>query len=82
MKATITIRTRVPRKRFSTEPKSGTVLPPPPKEFTPTAISERPIERTTVPVTTGGKNLLSGLRQNPNTPSNIPPIIQAPIIAA
>ena len=68
------------RKRFSIEPKSFALLPPP-NELTPTEISDSPIDNTTVPVTTDGKNLLSGFKNAPSTVSNIPPIIEAPIKA-
>ena len=44
-------------------------------------ISDRPILSTTVPVTTAGKNLRSGLRKKPSTVSNRPPRMDAPIIA-
>ena len=37
--------------------------------------------KTTVPVTTAGKNLRSGFKKNPSTPSNRPPMIDAPMIA-
>ena len=47
----------------------------------PTAISERPIDNTTVPVTTDGKNFLSGFRKLPSTVSKRPPIKDAAIIA-
>ena len=65
---------------FSIEPKSFAELPPP-KELMPTEISDRPILSTTVPVTTAGKNLRSGLRKKPSTVSNRPPRMDAPIIA-
>ena len=39
------------------------------------------MESTTVPVTTAGKNLRSGFNINPNTDSNNPPIMDAPMIA-
>ena len=73
-------RTIVPSNKFSIEPKSLAEFPPP-KEFTPTPISDNPMESTTVPVTTAGKNLRSGFNINPNTDSNSPPIMDAPIIA-
>ena len=66
--------------RFSKEPKSFAPEPPP-KEFTPTEISERPIANTTTPVTTLGKNFLSGFKNAPKTVSKRPPIMDAPIIA-
>jgi len=62
------------------EPKSCAELPPP-KELTPTPINDRPIERTTVPVTTDGKNRRSGFKKHPSTLSNRPPMIEAPIMA-
>ena len=70
-------RTIVPSNKFSIEPKSIAEFPPP-KEFTPTPISDNPMESTTVPVTTAGKNLRSGFNINPNTDSNNPPIMEAP----
>ena len=73
-------RTIVPSNKFSIEPKSLAEFPPP-KEFTPTPISDNPMESTTVPVTTAGKNLRSGFNINPNTDSNNPPIMEAPMIA-
>ena len=76
----ITIRTKRASSRFSTEPKSGAFCPPP-KVFIPTEIRLSPIERTTVPVTTDGRSLRRGLRNNPRTPSNSPPISEAPMIA-
>ena len=39
------------------------------------------MESTTVPVTTGGKNLRSGFRKKPSTLSKIPPMMDAPMIA-
>ena len=62
------------------EPKSSAVLPPP-KELIPTEIKDRPMERTTVPVTTDGKNFLKGFKNAPRTVSIRPPKIDAPIIA-
>ena len=52
-----------------------------PKELIPTEIKLRPMDNTTVPVTTAGKNLRNGFKKNPSTPSNKPPIIDAPIMA-
>ena len=80
LKIRMTTSTRIARNKFSADPKSFAVLPPP-KEFTPTPIRLSPIESTTVPVTTDGKNLLNGFRKNPRTVSNRPPRIDAPMIA-
>ena len=76
----ITISTNVASAIFSMEPKSLAVLPPP-KELIPTEIKDRPMERTTVPVTTDGKNFLKGFKNAPRTVSIRPPKIDAPIIA-
>ena len=76
----ITMRRKRPRPRFSMEPKS-LVLKPPPKELIPTAIRDRPIESTTVPVTTDGKKRRRGFRKKPKMPSKKPPIMDAPIMA-
>ena len=76
----ITISTNSASSRFSADPKSFALLPPP-KEFTPTEIRDRPIDKTTVPVTTDGKNFRSGLIKAPRTPSKRPPMIDAPMIA-
>ena len=76
----ITISTTNARNRFSNEPKSLAPFPPP-NELIPTEISDSPIESTTVPVTTDGKNLLKGLINAPSTVSKRPPIMDAPIIA-
>ena len=54
---------------------------PPPKELMPTEIKLRPMDITTVPVTTDGKNLRSGFKKKPRTVSNKPPIMDAPIMA-
>ena len=54
---------------------------PPPKELTPTEIRDRPMDSTTVPVTTEGKNLRRGLRKKPSTVSNRPPRMEAPMMA-
>ena len=54
---------------------------PPAQELTPTLIRLRPMARTTLPVTTGGKNLRRGLMKKPSAASQRPPIIPAPIIA-
>ena len=78
--ATMISKTAAPSSKFSTEPKSFAVLPPP-KELTPTAISDNPIDSTTVPVTTAGKNLRSGFNRNPRIPSNRPPMTDAHIMA-
>ena len=67
------------QQKISMEPKSFALLPPP-KELIPTEISERPMESTTVPVTTGGKNLRRGLRKKPSTLSKMPPMMDAPIM--
>ena len=80
LKNRMTTRTNSASRRFSMEPKSFALLPPP-KELMPTEISDRPMDRTTVPVTTGGKNLRRGLRKKPSTLSKIPPMIDAPIMA-
>lgn len=56
LKKTTVIRTTVPISKFSTEPKSGAPTPPA-KLLIPTGKRERPIERTTTPVTIGGKKL-------------------------
>ena len=66
--------------KFSIEPKSLAVLPPP-KELMPTEIRLRPMDMTTVPVTTLGKNLRSGFKKKPSTVSNRPPMMDAPIMA-
>ena len=39
------------------------------------------MDMTTVPVTTEGKNFRRGFRKKPSTPSNRPPMMEAPIIA-
>ena len=78
--ARITTSTTSARHRFSAEPKSTAVLPPP-NAFTPTLIRLRPIDSTTVPVTTGGKNRRSGRMKKPMTASNRPPISDAPMRA-
>ena len=80
MKNRIIASTKIANSRFSIEPKSLAVLPPP-KELIPTLIRLRPMDITTVPVTTLGKNLRRGFRKKPKTPSNRPPMIYAPIIA-
>ena len=43
---------------------------PPPNEPTPTLINDKPIERTTVPVTIEGKKRLNGFNKKPKTVSN------------
>ena len=80
LNAMITTVTRAPRARFSMEPKSAAVFPPP-KELTPTDTRDRPMERTTVPVTTAGKNRLRGFNKKPRTVSNRPPRTEASIMA-
>ena len=76
----ITTRTKSARRRFSMDPKSFAPFPPP-NELIPTEIRESPMDKTTVPVTTAGKNFRSGLMKNPRTPSKRPPITDAPMIA-
>ena len=76
----MTTSTKTASSRFSTEPKSLAALPPP-KELTPTEIRDRPMDSTTVPVTTVGKNLRKGLRKKPSTVSNRPPRMEAPMMA-
>ena len=76
----MTTSTKMASSRFSVEPKSLAVLPPP-KEFTPTEIRLRPMESTTVPVTTGGRSLRRGFKKKPSTVSNRPPMMEAPIMA-
>ena len=66
--------------RFSMEPKSWAVLPPP-KELMPTEIRLRPMDMTTVPVTTEGKNFRRGFKKKPSTVSNKPPMMEAPMMA-
>ena len=78
--ARMTMSTMSARQKFSKDPKSGALLPPP-KAFTPTLMRLKPMESTTVPVTTAGKNLRSGFRKKPSTPSNRPPMIDAPMMA-
>ena len=78
--AKMTTNTMSARHRFSNEPKSLALLPPP-KVFTPTLIRLKPMESTTVPVTTAGKNRRSGLRKKPSTASNRPPMMEAPMMA-
>ncbi len=80
LKSKITIRTNRARQRFSTEPKSLALLPPP-KVLIPTEIRLKPMDKTTVPVTTAGENLRRGFRKNPNTVSIRPPRMEAPIMA-
>ena len=67
LKNRIITRTKIASSRFSIEPKSEAVLPPP-KELIPTEIRLRPMDMTTVPVTTGGKKRRSGFRKNPRIP--------------
>ena len=78
--ARMTISTTSARHKFSTEPKSFALLPPP-KELTPTLMRLSPMESTTVPVTTDGKNRRSGFRKKPSTVSNRPPMMEAPMMA-
>ena len=59
-------------KLLPVKPKSLLALPPA-KEFTPTLIKLRPMESTTVPVTTGGKNFRRGLIKKPRAASHSPP---------
>ena len=80
LKNRITTSTNTASSRFSAEPKSLAALPPP-KELTPTEIRDRPMDSTTVPVTTEGKNLRRGLRKKPSTVSNRPPRMEAPMMA-
>ena len=47
----------------------------------PTEIRLRPIDITTVPVTTAGKNFRRGFKKKPSTVSKSPPIMDAPMIA-
>ena len=76
----ITASTKSASSIFSIEPKSAALFPPP-KELIPTEIKDSPMDNTTVPVTTDGKNLRSGFKKSPRTPSNKPPMIEAPMIA-
>ena len=76
----MTTSTKTASSRFSTEPKSLAALPPP-KELTPTEMRDRPMDSTTVPVTTGGNSLRRGFRKTPSTLSNRPPRMDAPIMA-
>ena len=80
LKIRIITSTKIASSRFSMEPKSLAELPPP-KELMPTEIRLRPMDMTTVPVTTEGKNFRRGFRKKPSTPSNRPPMMEAPIIA-
>ena len=80
LKNKITISTNNASNRFSMEPKSSALFPPP-KELIPTEIRLNPIDITTVPVTTDGKNLRRGFKKKPSTVSKRPPIIDAPMIA-
>ena len=80
LKNKITASTNNANNRFSIEPKSAALFPPP-NELIPTEIRLSPIDITTVPVTTAGKNRRSGFKKNPKTVSNNPPIIEAPMIA-
>ena len=76
----MTTSTKIASSRFSTEPKSFAPLPPP-NELMPTEISDRPMDSTTVPVTTEGNSLRRGLRKTPRTLSKMPPRMDAPIMA-
>ena len=78
--AKMTIKTTSAKHRFSREPKSTALLPPP-KALTPTLIRLKPMESTTVPVTIDGKNLRSGFKKKPRTASNKPPMSEAPMMA-
>ena len=78
--ARMTMSTMSAKHRFSNEPKSGAVLPPP-KALTPTLIRLKPMESTTVPVTTAGKKRRRGFRKKPRTASNKPPMSDAPMMA-
>ena len=80
LKNKITASTNNASNRFSIEPKSAALFPPP-NELIPTEIRLSPIDITTVPVTTAGKNRRSGFKKKPKTVSNNPPIIEAPMIA-
>ena len=80
LKINITISTKSASSRFSIEPKSSALFPPP-KELIPTEIRLKPMDITTVPVTTDGKNFRSGFKKNPSTVSKKPPKIDAPMIA-
>ena len=80
LKKRIMARTKTASSRFSIEPKSLAVLPPP-KELIPTEIRLRPMDMTTVPVTTAGKNLRRGFRKKPRMPSKMPPMMDAPMMA-
>ena len=80
LKKRMTTSTKTASSRFSTEPKSLAALPPP-KELTPTEMRDRPMDSTTVPVTTGGNSLRRGFRKTPSTLSNRPPRMDAPIMA-
>ena len=76
----MTARTMRARQKFSKEPKSTALLPPP-KALTPTLMRLKPMERTTVPVTMDGKNLRNGFKKKPRTVSKRPPMIEAPMMA-
>ena len=66
----------------STEPTSVTITTlNGQKEATPTPIKDKPIDKTTVPVTTDGKKRRNGFKRKPKTVSNKPPIILAPMMA-
>ena len=80
LKKRIIASTKIANNKFSMEPKSFALLPPP-KELIPTEIKLKPIDNTTVPVTTAGKNFLRGFKKKPRIPSKRPPIMDAPIIA-
>ena len=67
----------VPSIRFSAEPKSAAY--PPPKDLAPTENYEYPMAVTTEAATIGAIILLQYFAKGPITPSNIPPIITAPI---
>ena len=78
--AKMTTKTMRAKQRFSNDPKSLALFPPP-KALTPTLMRLSPMESTTVPVTTDGKNLRSGFKKKPSTVSNRPPMIEAPMMA-
>ena len=80
LRITIMTSTTSPTNRFSSDPKSLLALPPA-KELTPTLIRLRPMDSTTVPVTTGGKNFRRGLMKKPSTASHRPPTRLAPRMA-
>lgn len=70
----------LPRIQFWTEPKSALPLPPP-KEVAPTVSREKPMAVTTLAETIGAMRDSQNFANSPKTPSMIPPINTAPIIA-